>query len=92
MRRLRVWMALATAEEQRLLASRAGTSRAYLYQLASGKRMATADLAGRIADEAEILRRGSKGRLPKLLRGELSSACEECPYARKCEKRNHRKV
>ncbi len=77
-------MKAATVAEQFALAASAGTTRAYLYQIAAGARSPGADLAGRIEEAAEALRRQSKGRLPALTRGDLSAACGACPYLAKC--------
>lgn len=84
MKALRKWMLLATKLEQEELAVRAGTSREYLYQIANGIRSASAAIAGNIEKAARELRKGSKGRLPKLTRADLSATCGACPYAVKC--------
>jgi len=81
---MKEWMIAATADEQAKLAETAGTSREYLYQLANNARTASADLAGRIEDAAEELRKKSKGRLPRVTRADLCPACNSCPHARKC--------
>lgn len=80
------WMAAATVAEQKALAANAGTSHKYLYRLASGERRASAELAGALEDAAEALRRGSKGRLPRLMRYHLCNACASCPFASLCKK------
>lgn len=82
--RMKDWMEAATAEEQKALALQAGTSRRYLYRLAEGVRVASADLAGSIEQAAEPMRKVSKGRLPRLLRTDLCPACSVCPFAKKC--------
>lgn len=85
---LYAWMRLATTEEQEELATAAGTSRLYLYQLASDNptvtREASPDLARRIELAAEPIRKRSKRRLPKLLRTDLNSACRACEFAQRC--------
>lgn len=88
MKNLYAWMRLATTEEQEELAAGAGTSRLYLYQLASDNpavtREASPDLAKRLELAAEPIRKRSKGRLPKLLRTDLNSACRACEFAQRC--------
>lgn len=84
---LRDWVATATTTEQELLAGAAGITREYLYQLSAGKRNASASMAGRLEEAAKALRRKSKGRLPELTRADLAAACAECPYAKRCLKR-----
>lgn len=82
------WMSLATSAEIDELAASAGTSRAYLYALASeGKsysREADNGLAGRIERAAEGITRRAGGRLPKVLRTDLNAECRVCSYAEKC--------
>lgn len=81
---LQVWMALASADEQQLLADRVGTSRATLYQYGSGHRQCSAERAGEIERVTHEMARASKGRLPRLYRTDLADACANCEYARKC--------
>lgn len=80
---LKVWMSAATKGEQEELASIAGTSRAMLYQLASGQRNAGPALARRIDIAAKALRRRNKD-LPLVPRAKLCAACGECEFAKKC--------
>ncbi len=80
---LHIWMSLASADEQAALAERVGTSRATLYQYASGHRQCSADRAGEIERVTAERARSSKGRLPRLYRTDLSDACANCDYARK---------
>lgn len=84
---LRRWMLAATAAEQQLLAAGAKTSRNYLYQLADNRRKITSDMAARIEIAAGAIGKKSKGRLPRLLRWELSPVCNACPLAARCRKR-----
>lgn len=84
MNNLSQWMIAATADELRNLASSAGTSVKHLHHLRLHYRGASSELAGRIADAAEALRRRSKGRLPELTRADLCDACKECPYFKQC--------
>lgn len=85
---MKKWMNVATAAEQEVLATRAGTTRNYLYQVAGGHRSLAPELAGRIETAARTLRKSKsqKLRLPILVRANLASACAECPYASKCLK------
>lgn len=85
MNAMKKWMAAATVREQMYLAKTAGTSRSYLYQIASGHRKnIEAGLAGRIEQAALPLRKASKNRLPRLTRADISPVCRACPYAKKC--------
>jgi hypothetical protein len=81
---MQVWMSAATPDEQALLAQKAGTSRAHLYQLAGGHRQASAVMAGKIEGAAAEMHKHSKGRLPKVYRTDLCEACRACQYAAKC--------
>lgn len=81
---LKTWIALASADEQQLLADRVGTSRATLYQYASGHRQCSAERAGEIERVTAEMARSSKGRLPRLYRTDLATACEQCDYAQRC--------
>ena len=81
---LHIWMSLASADEQTALAERVGTSRATLYQYASGHRQCSAERAGEIERVSAEMVRSSKGRLPRLYRTDLADACANCEYARKC--------
>lgn len=83
---LKEWMQLATTAEQTRLATLAFTSRSYLYELASGNRIASAQVAGDIEKASKILRKSSKQRLPLLKRMDLCPACAACIYAPKCKK------
>lgn len=89
MNAMKKWMAAATTGEQEQLAKLAGTSRDYLYQVASGHRTPLTKLAGRIEAAAKEIRKVSKGRLPELLRTDLSPVCAECPFAPKCKEEDH---
>ena len=90
--KLKEWMAVATANEQQTLATLARTSRAYMYTVAnagstkrkaSGRRIISADLAGRMARAAADLRLVNPS-LPELLRTDLSPTCGDCEYAKRC--------
>lgn len=80
---LKVWIALASADEQLALAERVGTSRATLYQYANGHRQCSAERAGEIERATADMARSSKGRLPRLFRTDLADACAQCDYARR---------
>lgn len=78
---LKQWLISATSEEITRLAKTAGTSRAYLYQLAVGHRKASAMSAGQVVDAANLI--GTEcSRLPVLRRSELCDACRMCPHAK----------
>jgi len=81
---MRAFMAAATPDEQNVLASRSGTTRGHLYQLAGGHRQASAELAGRIEAATAAMHKASKGRLPAIVRTDLCEACRGCQYAAKC--------
>jgi transcriptional regulator with XRE-family HTH domain len=84
MQALRNWLANASTLEQDALAEAAGTSRRHLWQLAGGHRKPSAGLAARIERASAAIARNAKGRLPKLLRSQLSPVCAECEYAPRC--------
>lgn len=76
------WMEAATTAEQAELARLARTSRQYLYHIAADKharykRVPRRGLAQRLADGCEVLRRASKGRLPKVLPSDLNAQLNE---------------
>ena len=77
-------MAAATVDEQELLATRVGTSRGTLYQLATGHRKAGADRARAIERETKVMHKASKGRLPIVYRTDLSEDCRGCEFAQRC--------
>lgn len=85
---VKVWMRLATADEQQRLADLAETSRQYLYRIANSDkpyaRTVKAELAAGIEAASHILHKESKGRLPKLYRTDMNPTCRGCPYASRC--------
>lgn len=81
--RMTDWMAVASGGEQEQLARMAGTSRPYLYKLAAGGRVASAEKAADIEAAAEKLRALNQT-LPRLLRTDLCPACAGCPFALQC--------
>jgi hypothetical protein len=85
---LKVFMRLASADEQQQLADRAGTSRQYLYKLANTKtnyaRHAKPGLAIAIETVTGEMHRETKGRLPRVYRTDLNHDCRGCAFAQKC--------
>lgn len=81
--RMADWMQLSDGVEQAMLADIAQTSRRYLYKLAAGHKVASAELAGRIEMAAAKLREANPA-LPRLLRTDLCPACAGCPFVRQC--------
>ena len=81
---MRSWMSAATIDEQELLAKRAATTRGHLYQLAGGHRQTSAALAGELERVTAEMHKASKGRLPRVYRTDLCTACQQCQYAAKC--------
>jgi len=77
-------MNAATSSEQQHLADAIGTSRAMLYQYASGHREVSAARGGEIEAVSKLMSRASKGRLPVLYRTDLVAACRACDYAQRC--------
>jgi hypothetical protein len=77
-------MNAATSSEQQHLADAIGTSRAMLYQYASGHREVSAARGGEIEAVSKLMFKVSKGRLPVLYRTDLVAACRACDYAQKC--------
>lgn len=81
---IKAWMVVATVGEQNTLAHFAYTSRAMLYQYASGNRKASSEKAAFIEAASMRMAKISRGRLPVIYRTDLSAACANCPFARKC--------
>lgn len=79
---MKTWMSAASTAEQTRLAKLAKTSRGYLYQLANGERVASAELAQRLEAAGRELRAKNPA-LPELLQREVCPACRGCPYARR---------
>jgi hypothetical protein len=80
----KLWMRAATTEEQKLLAHRVGTSRAYLFHISGGFREPRPELAIAIERETAQMHKVSKGRLPLIYRTDLVKACAQCSFAQKC--------
>lgn len=86
---LKEWLAHATDEQRMALARHACTSIAYLTQLASGHRRASAETAGRVEAAARLVVQedDTAAGLPMILRLDLCAACAACPYALECVQR-----
>lgn len=83
------WMAAATPEEQLLLAQRVGTTRGYLYHLSAPPtakyyREPKPELAAKFEAETAAMHKASNGRLPRIYRTDLVSACANCEFAKQC--------
>ena len=81
---LKLWMRLATADEQEALAAKCDTRRQMLYQVANGHRNFSASKAGLIETASAAMHKSTRGRLPLLYRSDLAAACASCAYAREC--------
>lgn len=81
---IKLWMRLATVDEQERMAELAGTTRPMLYQYASDQRKPSSERAVHIEAATTQMNKESKRRLPVLYRTDLSSACAQCHFARKC--------
>lgn len=81
---LKLWMRAATAEEQEILAKRVGTTRTYLYHIAGEFRSASPELAASIERVTADMHKASRGRLPRIYRTDLATACAGCEFAQKC--------
>lgn len=84
MNMMQVWMRAATESERIYLALEAGTSRGYLNQLAGGHREPRPELAAEIERVTAEVHGETDGRLPKLYRTDLVSACRKCAFAATC--------
>lgn len=89
MKTMKVWLKLATPEERERLATGANTSVGYLYHLAADDdaphaRDAHPELARALEKAAAPITADSHGRLPLLLRTDLSSGCRGCEFAERC--------
>lgn len=76
--KLKDWLHTAAPIEIDFVAKEAETSEAYLRQIASGHRIASADMAGRIAGAVNQLFIGV------LDRGDLSPTCASCSFYIRC--------
>lgn len=79
--RFKAWMQESTMDEKETVVAAAETSLALLYQLASGHRKASSELAGRIAKGIALVgKKKRKTPLPVVLRGDLCETCSKCSY------------
>lgn len=77
----KTWMQESTMDEKQTVVAAADTSLALLYQLASGHRKASADLAGRIVKGISLVaKKKRKTPLPVVLRGDICETCAGCSY------------
>lgn len=84
--RFRDWMKESTMDEKWTVVAAADTSLPLLYQLASGHRKASADLAGRIAKGiALVAKKKRREPLPVVTRGDICETCGKCEYFKECE-------
>ena len=86
---MKLFMRAATPAEQDLLAQQCGTSRSYLYHLSASEEKSYArepkpKLAAAIERVSAEMHRSSKGRLPRIYRTDLVTACRGCEFAQKC--------
>ena len=81
---LKRWMQAATPAEWQELADAVGTSPGTLDQYAGRHRAPSTERAIAIERAAAPITKRSKGRLPRLLRTDMSTACSGCEFARKC--------
>ena len=70
------WMRSLTPGAKQAIATNAGTSVAMLYQLSTGHRLASSELAARIENAAP----------DAISRADINSTCRECPYFKQCGK------
>lgn len=82
--KFREWMTAATTAEKAELAAAVDTSAVYLYQLSSGHREASPELARRIEIKTKAMSRRTKGRLATVWRVQMSTPCSQCEFARTC--------
>lgn len=87
MQKLIEWLKLATRLERKHLVDTAPVSSIMLYQIASGRKTPSAEMAAKLEQPLTELTRDSKGRLPEVTRADISETCAQCPYAIKCLKK-----
>lgn len=80
---IKLWMRAASAQEQDQMAALAGTTRSMLYQYAGGFRETSSERAVQIEQATQQMAKANKS-LPVIYRTDLSSACSQCHFARKC--------
>jgi len=86
---MKLFMRAATPAEQQLMADKIGTTRSYLYHLSASEDKAYArepkpKLAAAIERASAEMHKASKGRLPRIYRTDLVTACRECEFAQRC--------
>ena len=86
---MKQFMRAATSAEQEMLAAKTGTTRGYLYHLSASEeknyaREPKPRLAAAIERVSAEMHKASKGRLPRIYRTDLVTACRECEFAQKC--------
>jgi DNA-binding transcriptional regulator YdaS (Cro superfamily) len=81
---IKIWMRAASAAEQDQMAALAGTTRPMLYQYAGGFRETSSERAVQIEAATMQMAKLTSNRLPVIYRTDLSSACAQCHFARKC--------
>ena len=80
---LKEWWDAATVQEWRALSKTTGYSSDFLRQIAHLFRRPSPAIAGLIARSGNAIRSRSpeaESRLPKMSRGDLCEACNECPF------------
>jgi hypothetical protein len=77
-------MADSTSAEKNDLAALSGASLSHLYDLGTGRRNASSDLAGRIEIAIRAInKRRREQPLPIVRRGDIAEACANCPFYKK---------
>lgn len=79
MNALTEWMRRADSTQQKDLADRVGTSKAYLYQVSGGFRNASPELAAKIEEATEAM--SNEANLPRVYRTDICGACSKCRFA-----------
>lgn len=86
------WMERSSPADKKRLAKASGINFLYLYEIASGRRICSSEIAGKV--EVAIQKMNKKGAgtgtltnaklgtgtLPCVTRGDLSPVCRKCPY------------
>jgi hypothetical protein len=80
---LQNWLQAANVQERARLAKAADTSVNYLYQMAGGHRKINAPIAILLERGAVPIKYKNK-HLPDLYREDLTEACGDCEFAKKC--------
>lgn len=84
---LRLWLSAATDTEKQALADASCSGSVnMLHQYAGGHRLPSAEKAILIERAANKLTARARGRLPGVMRTDLSAACAGCEFAKKCMK------